>query len=655
VNSFKGKYKDRPVFDFFLARKLICIRNGKIYASLKAKIVLFTVLAIIVIESSTFYLLEYISRVETASALNRTSVSFISVTAADIKYALEYNDFELLNNTLDAIRYNESISYGIIYDSQGEMLASYGRIEPKLLDELPKRIQDLSHDMVTFQNPENQTMYSIMYPVIKVEVDTLGVDMSDPVLDPQKLQTYNRRLGVFVYGISSNTLSTYLGSWRDQAVLITFWFILLFSTIAYFLVQKIIDPTRQLLDATLKVSSGDLKVQIPTLSNDELGMLGDSFNQMVERLEQSQKELEAYTTELETRVEQRTRELSLSEEKYRTLFEYAGNALVLVNKQGSLVMANKMFHETVNITTQESENKKIYEFFNIDDADVIKNIINDVEKYGPSRTFETRLYYDSSVRIVNVIITNLPKSDVYMISLIDVTEFKEMQNRLVRSEHLVEIGELSASVAHEIRNPLGAINTSIGILQSMLDLQDDEAELMKIITEEAQHLDMIISNFLHFAHLNESAIQNISVGDLILSASSDIAKQYDVPISTDIKDSPHLKVDPEQLLRALKIIMLNAAESITNGNGTIAIESVSSLDDYNQPYLFIKVRDNGEGIEDIHVDKIFKPFYSTKVRQSGMGLAICDRIIQNHGGEIYVKSTRGLGSEFTVALPLNRK
>ena len=109
----------------------------------------------------------------------------------------------------------------------------------------------------------------------------------------------------------------------------------------------------------------------------------------------------------------------------------------------------------------------------------------------------------------------IPGTKKILASLADVTELKELQKRVIRSEQLAAIGELSASIAHEIRNPLGAINTSVGILQKCLNVSGEDKELMRIICEETMRLNKIIEDFLQFAHPKNPNLKETNINRLI--------------------------------------------------------------------------------------------------------------------------------------------
>lgn len=242
----------------------------------------------------------------------------------------------------------------------------------------------------------------------------------------------------------------------------------------------------------------------------------------------------------------------------------------------------------------------------------------------------------------------------------DLTQIRDMQEEMRRREWLATLGEMSAGMAHEIRNPLAALAGAMQMLRKDLPPEETNARLMDIATREAKRLDAIVTEFLLYArppalHLKDCDIPALldETVDLIRHE----AKQRQ-GITLTIKPAPAktmAEVDPDQLKQVVWNLAVNAFDAMPNGGAlviAIGTRTVGSGKNSGQ-VVEIEFRDTGEGIRKQDLDKIFLPFFTTKRTGSGLGLAAVHRIVDLHGGWIRVESDEGKGSCFTVCLPVS--
>ncbi|NLP12340.1 PAS domain S-box protein [bacterium] len=347
----------------------------------------------------------------------------------------------------------------------------------------------------------------------------------------------------------------------------------------------------------------------------------------------------------------------ISEATYQTLFDHSGNAVAVVSEEGRLLMVNRKFEELSGLSRREIEGRKtVYDFFR-EDHDRIDHFLQKRGKRTAAgvTSCESRFFgLHEEVRSVYVTVSDIPRSHKFLLTLADVTELRELQSRLARSEQLAAIGELAASIAHEIRNPLGAINTSVEVLSSSLNLDGEDRDLMQIIQEETRRLDRIVKDFLLFARLDRIQSGRVDLNQII----RDTLFLFKGTFNSRIKVTAQLDAalplytgDGDQLRQVLINLIVNSMEAMTDG-GTLLIRTKRLVLAEGRTYVQLLVQDSGQGIEAAHLKNIFKPFFSTKEKGVGMGLAICQRIIQNHGGEIDVSSRLGNGATFIITLPV---
>ena len=232
-------------------------------------------------------------------------------------------------------------------------------------------------------------------------------------------------------------------------------------------------------------------------------------------------------------------------------------------------------------------------------------------------------------------------------------ELKRTQEKLIRSERLAAVGEFAAQIAHEIRNPLGAISNSVGVLRRDLDLQGDDRRLLDVVHQESQRLEGIVADFLRFARprpLHRTPQNVIDVlDDLLLLLSQERPVGHQIRIEKDYGvDIPVVSLDAAQVREALWNLLVNAVEAMPGG-GTLEVGVGRSMK--GGDYVEIVVSDSGKGIDPADREKIFQPFHTTKADGTGLGLAIVQRVIEAHAGEVCVEGARGPGKLVPTAVP----
>ncbi len=242
----------------------------------------------------------------------------------------------------------------------------------------------------------------------------------------------------------------------------------------------------------------------------------------------------------------------------------------------------------------------------------------------------------------------------------DLTQIRDMQEEMRRKEWLATLGEMSAGMAHEIRNPLAALAGAMQMLRRDVALEETNARLMDIAVREATRLDAIITEFLLYARPPALNLKECDVNG-VLSETLDLvrhqaASRPDIRITPQLRPGPMTaRVDPDQIKQVFWNLAVNAFEAMPAG-GQLTISTgrrwVGS-GARSGDVIEIAFHDTGEGIKSEALDKIFLPFYTTKREGSGLGLAAVHRIVDLHGGWIRVDSQEGKGSRFVVCLPVS--
>lgn len=225
----------------------------------------------------------------------------------------------------------------------------------------------------------------------------------------------------------------------------------------------------------------------------------------------------------------------------------------------------------------------------------------------------------------------------------DITRLKAFESQTELRARLSSLGEISAGIAHELRNPMGVI---AGYTKLLLKKADDSLKpTVAAISKEIAVMDRIISDFLSFAKPAELDISDVDIKTIIKNCAAAITNESDnINLSLDIDGLPVIKGDEILLRQAFTNLIQNAAEAMPQG-GELAIKA--SIKDF----LEISISDTGHGISENIMDKIFIPFFTTKDRGTGLGLAIVHKIVVSHGGSISVDSSDN-GTTFRIRFPL---
>lgn len=224
-------------------------------------------------------------------------------------------------------------------------------------------------------------------------------------------------------------------------------------------------------------------------------------------------------------------------------------------------------------------------------------------------------------------------------------------DQLRKSDRLAALGQLSAGIAHEIRNPLGSIKGSIEILENEVSPDNPKHEFVRIIKEEVTRLNAIITEFLKFARPPKPMVEPTSLNDLIESTLV-LFEQQEVPARLEIFKHfdlrlPSVSLDSDQMRQVLLNMILNGVQAMPEGGRL----DIRTRVDEKRNRAIIEIADTGVGIDHENLDHIFDPFFTTKAQGTGLGLAISCQLVENHGGKISAHRNADRGMTFTIELP----
>ncbi len=347
---------------------------------------------------------------------------------------------------------------------------------------------------------------------------------------------------------------------------------------------------------------------------------------------------------------------------YKKIFDNIATGILTINREGVITSAN---NATTAITGQSPTDllgKELVTIFpGIDLASSSPRNACDFERHDrqPLRLGYTLTQLHSSTD--STAADGHPQTeDVTIITLKDIGELERLENQMRQAEKLAAIGMMSASIAHDFRNPLAAISGSAQVLAEELgssgSSQPQNYELTKIILRESDRLANTITNFLKFARpeniKKDWFLLRPLVEELLQVCRAD--KKWPATCSVDLLVDDTFRVwgDEKQLFGVLSQLLQNALPFCPRGKEKLELSSSTICVADNQELCLIKISDNGRGVEQAEIKNIFEPFYTTRSDGTGLGLAIAKQVIEGHNGSIAVEKSEMGGACFTLILPL---
>ncbi|AZB42524.1 PAS domain S-box protein [Bacillus sp. FJAT-42376] len=342
------------------------------------------------------------------------------------------------------------------------------------------------------------------------------------------------------------------------------------------------------------------------------------------------------------------KELRESEEKFRKIFSGALEGIVLFDSHYRIIAANPVSAKIFEMTHEEIEQCNLYSLLFPDKSKQPSDFLAEFQKEEEG-TEEIHLQSKNGQnKILDFSLKLNLNENMHLAIFRDVTERKELEERLRKSDTLNVVGELAAGIAHEIRNPMTALKGFIQLLEG--SVKDDFGMYFNVIKSELNRIESIITEFLVLAkpqavHFEQNSIVKIMKDTMELLNAQAIFSNVQLELSEE-GDIPSIYCEPNQMKQVFINILKNAIE-VMPGGGTV--KSVLKMQGPDQ--LSISIKDEGNGIPEDKLKRLGEPFYTTKDRGTGLGLMVSYKIIEEHRGKVRVESKVGKGTTFFITLP----
>ncbi len=446
-----------------------------------------------------------------------------------------------------------------------------------------------------------------------------------------------------------------LNNTRNLMVLVGLMGIFVSFVVVWIVSAQFTRPIKEIVREAQEIAEEKREIRLDPRPDDEIGHLTRSLNSMLESLKQRRMQIEVYAKTLEKRVEKRTAELVISEEKYRTLIEHLPLIVYRLLKDGTVELINPYFTEKLGYSVEEVVGdktfwwKKIYDKAEFESRDFLSNFGEDGKEYRAERVVK-----DKKGNFFTFIDRMIPMKDesgkVKWIDgiMVDITELKRLQERALQTEEMRVLGEISARFAHELRNPLVTVGGFAHRLQESLQKNDKNHKFAQIIVEEVSRLEQILRIMLSSIEPFTLCISEFDLNRLLrllLNELADIVHLKKIRVDESFSPFlPKIKSDESLLNRAFESLLKHAILSMPEEEKVVVSTSLEN----NQVVVFIIYKE--EGLSDEDLEQYFFPRIINKAAASGVELPLSKVIIQRHGGN--VEASRGKEDVIVVKIEL---
>ena len=340
-----------------------------------------------------------------------------------------------------------------------------------------------------------------------------------------------------------------------------------------------------------------------------------------------------------------------NETRLKSIFEQMKEAIVLKSAEGLIFYYNKTAYDLLGFENTDTSNLNFQDFFA--DSDGYQRFKQMLEINNSVENYEIWMVNKSGERVLCSLSGSKQNdsegNNYYLIVIKDITSRKKLERDRLLAEKSASTARLARTLAHEVRNPLTNIHLSLDQLEP--ELPDEELKLFTdIIRRNSLRINTLITELLESFKPQETVLTSISIIELIERALSEAIDRINLKKITLVKNFGEdctLNLDQSKIKIAFLNLIINALEAMEAEKGILTILTSVQID-----YFFVTIKDNGVGISQENLNRLFEPYFTLKTNGLGLGLAATLTILQSHNARVEVDSQLGVGTTFTIAFPL---
>jgi len=429
-------------------------------------------------------------------------------------------------------------------------------------------------------------------------------------------------------------------------------FLKLFISVLKGKVTKSLELTFNCKDGTLLLA--EVHVSLLKEGGRVIGL--QAISRDITERKKMEEELRQYSEHLEELVQKRTEDLLELETRYSVLVEEASDGVAILQDE-RIVFINRKLLETSGYSRDELIGipfkkiaKMVGEKYRQSVKERHKRRIRGEENPATSelelitKTGECIPIETSSALIHH---SGLP---AVLTIVRDIRERKRIEEQRLRLEKLAAIGEVTTMVGHDLRNPLQSIENATYYLNNELphlQITQKTMEMLQVINDSVDYADKIIRDLQDLSAVKKPTLRNNNINTIVKETLSQVETQENIELITKLGHLPEIKADKDMIKRVFLNLAINGIQAIKEKGGKLKVSTKKTKESVE-----ITFKDTGIGISKENKEKIFTPFFTTRAKGMGVGLAICKKFVESHGGSIEVESKDGKGSTFTVILPV---
>ena len=616
------------------------------FGSLQAKFLWTTVLVVFLLMTAVLVVVEHRQRVGITMELERRGEVITRNLAALSHNALLLYNFTALEQNAARVADEDDVRYAMILDADGRVAADSARpdrVGQVLDDPVSMRAAAAAQPLTqqTKYGPSGERLYEFALPIV-VE---------------------RQRWGTIRVGLSAQRMNEEIWWTRLGLLAITAATVILGGAAAAVVARRIARPVQQLADGATAISRGELLQRIEPSGFDEIGALATAFNDMAAQLFQQRRELEDANHELRRRFN----ELEDVKGYTENILASLTNGIVTVDLDGRIVTLNLSAELVTGFFAGEVAGRYCTEVFaqtpEIGEM-LMETLATRAPVAGVVLSMKRRGGTPMPVEVSTAPLKGAEGKDLGVVAVFrDITFERELEGRLRRSDRLAALGSLAAGLAHEVKNPLTSVLTFSRHVARRFDDPNFRDRFQRVVPRELERINAIIERLLELARPAPATFTRIRLPSLVDQAVELFANEMEtrgIRVARDYaRDLPAVPAHEESLYRALLNVIANAVDAMEQG-GTLTLriawagrsEGMRDRRLGGARHVVVEVGDTGPGIRPEDGERLFNPFFTTKERGTGLGLAVTHKIVEDHSGVIDFQTTLGAGTTFRIMLPL---